>query len=689
MTGTPSPEKLQLMNFGLSSKIIAAYLSLLALALLIAIISLLAFNRSGQHIEQLSDHMLPMLAAKSTVLESQLSARNQLNWYRESSQLYRLDRIEATYQQLLVDNRQALSQLDIGAQDGSIPSGLLSDIKQKQGQLFASGKTLLQSHRRALQHEEHLRELSAAFTSYIADAINDASALQKSGNSAAQKTVLANLVLALDDIRSLVEGALEQTDSEFVNKAQQNIGQQFQRVDELLLVLNKASAISRMPEYKTLGQHYQQLKAITASDKVVGDSVGTPLLERYLLELGQRQIAAEALTAVDRASRASSDSIIALEQHLYDQVAEIRASSVETLSYSRTAILVLIVLGLVLAAANARRVLTTIKQPVEKILALLQRLSSDQPQPTAHPVENLLDLQQQVSSLVENRQQLQTMIADSHNQLTALSDELASHSEKTAGDLYQAAQHNESVKDSLTTLSATMLNVADHINDSMIRVEQVHEEASEGEAILRSTQQAIETLAEGINDSSEVIAQLNQETDNIGSMLDVIRGVAEQTNLLALNAAIEAARAGEQGRGFAVVADEVRTLASRAYESTEQIQGIIERLQSSSKQAASTMEKSRGEANNTVNSIIQGNELLQLISANIAEIRALSEGMASELQKHSGVDQAAPAVSGDGEMAAEFRRQFSDYQQRLTQGLQDLVHEQSKWLGDQPPSTKD
>lgn len=677
------------MNVSLSSKIIVAYLSLLAVALLIAIISLLAFSRSDHHIAQLTDQMLPMLSAKSTLMESQLSARNQLNWYRQSDRLYRLDRIEANYQQLLSDNQYAFNQLDSGAKDDSAMVELLTDIQQRQGQLFAAGKTLLQSHRRALEYEEQLRAVTATFAGHAADAINDATSLQKSGNSAAQKTILANLVLALDDIRNLVEGALEQTNIELVNNTQQKITLQFQRIDELLVTLDKAQAISRIPEYKTFIQYYQQLKAITASNETQGGSVEALLLARYILELEQRQIAEQALTDVDRASSAASNSIIALEQQLRDGVAAVRSSSVDSLAYSRIAIVVLMLLGMAVAAFNARWAITTIKQPVEKIVALLQKLVSGQTQPIAAPIENLLDLQQQVTALFESRQQLQAMLAHSHSQLKALSDELAINGERTAGDLYQAALHNETVSDSLTEQSETMINVAARIHDNMTRVEQVHEEATEGEVILRSTQQAIETLAEGINDSSEVIAQLNQETDNIGSMLDVIRGVAEQTNLLALNAAIEAARAGEQGRGFAVVADEVRTLAGRAYESTEQIQGIIERLQTSSKQAASTMEKSRGEAYKTVTSIIQGNELLQLINANIGEIKALSEGMAAELQSHSSAGQASLAAAENAETGAEFNRQFSDYQQQLNSCLQNLVDEQSKWLIDKPPSASD
>jgi methyl-accepting chemotaxis protein len=131
---------------------------------------------------------------------------------------------------------------------------------------------------------------------------------------------------------------------------------------------------------------------------------------------------------------------------------------------------------------------------------------------------------------------------------------------------------------------------------------------------------SIESLASDITQSSKVIQELHSEADSIGSVLTVIRGIAEQTNLLALNAAIEAARAGEQGRGFAVVADEVRTLAARTQKSTEEIQEMIERLQNGTSRAVESMNNSQANSENTVNKSIETGTLLDKISISVIDI---------------------------------------------------------------------
>jgi methyl-accepting chemotaxis protein len=142
-------------------------------------------------------------------------------------------------------------------------------------------------------------------------------------------------------------------------------------------------------------------------------------------------------------------------------------------------------------------------------------------------------------------------------------------------------------------------------------------------------------LAEQIENTANVIHQLEEDSENIGKVLDVIKGIAEQTNLLALNAAIEAARAGEQGRGFAVVADEVRTLAGRTQESTAEINQVIEKLQLGSQKAVDVMNKSREDAQSVVEQATQAGTSLSVISTAVERINDMSSQIASAAEQQN------------------------------------------------------
>ncbi|MEW6648491.1 MAG: methyl-accepting chemotaxis protein [Pseudomonadota bacterium] len=194
------------------------------------------------------------------------------------------------------------------------------------------------------------------------------------------------------------------------------------------------------------------------------------------------------------------------------------------------------------------------------------------------------------------------------------------------------------------------------------------------------TIRAINTLAGEVEQAASAMQQLESDSRNIGAVLDVIRGVAEQTNLLALNAAIEAARAGEQGRGFAVVADEVRVLAQRTQKSTQEIESMIGQLQEAAVAAARTMEKGRARAQETVTQARSAGESLDAIASAVGVISDMNTQIASAVEEQSAVaeelNKNISNISHIAEMSAEGSHQTAAASadiRRLADELEALV----------------
>ncbi len=221
-----------------------------------------------------------------------------------------------------------------------------------------------------------------------------------------------------------------------------------------------------------------------------------------------------------------------------------------------------------------------------------------------------------------------------------------------------ARQQSETdlVEQTISEFSKTVQQIAESASETAALTEDADNKAREGALIASEAIGSISSLSISINHAAEVIRELEEKNDSIGSVLDVIRNIADQTNLLALNAAIEAARAGEQGRGFAVVADEVRTLATRTQQSTGEIATIISELQQGSGDAVQAMEGARSQAENTEMKFEHAAELLAEISGDIRGIternRSFAATASSQHSMVNDVHQHVQSISLDSNQMA-------------------------------------
>lgn len=332
---------------------------------------------------------------------------------------------------------------------------------------------------------------------------------------------------------------------------------------------------------------------------------------------------------------------INLLKELEDDIAEhINVLSEELHSGANTALVTLlvfaagvtsVVLFAVFYVANA------ISSPLKASVSFAEAISNGDL--TGHIDCNSKDeigsLSSALNHMVVNLKEMVQDVDTTTQQLSQAAGKMAQISSQTSSGVMQQQGELQQVSTAMTEMSQTVAEVADNAERAKDATTAANSEASDGRRIVDATTASIKTLAGEVEGAGSVIKQLEAETANIGSVLDVIGGIAEQTNLLALNAAIEAARAGEQGRGFAVVADEVRTLASRTQEATLEIQKMTENLQRGASEAVVAMEKGRETAEQSVEQASKACDSLESIAAVFETVSEMNNLIAvSSEQQH-------------------------------------------------------
>ena len=244
-----------------------------------------------------------------------------------------------------------------------------------------------------------------------------------------------------------------------------------------------------------------------------------------------------------------------------------------------------------------------------------------------------------IDRFTDRQHQIVKLVEESAEALTMAADEFRDHAREGETMARSQRQHMDSLATAMEQMSAAIREVARNANDTLQQTRQSSEEAANGANRVARTIEAIRTLADEIGNASGAVERLTHNANRINEVVNVINAISQQTNLLALNAAIEAARAGEQGRGFAVVADEVRTLAKRTQDSTSQINTIIAELQQRAEQAGSTMQQSQELMNTTVATAREAGESISQISGSVSSISHMNIQIATATEEQGAVSE--------------------------------------------------
>ncbi|ROV57790.1 methyl-accepting chemotaxis protein [Vibrio ponticus] len=594
---------------------------------------------------------LPLVSLSNRTNVALLSADKLFKDYLTTQSFERMDTIRAQFEEAKTYYDDSLKELEAASANDPELIARVEEVKQIELRYFAAADSAMDNYRNMFAAQEQVQlstrqfqrlhsELSAGMKEYV----------EKQDNIVV-KVMSRSYFEKLKDAEVITSDALASSDTEAVAKA---VAKNKKAVTHLNYAYSGLT--TQMPSLKDeFDASVAQFSIDIGQKGGVLDQHNNYLTERKALYENIANLTKEVDTSRSLLNSFSETAQASLNQSLSE------AGSVYDSGLIRSIFMCIVIVAL--AAGIGYHIAHSVRNPLTRILKTLEALSDgDMTQRIDIRYNNEFSrVSGHINTLADNLHDILVKLNQASDNLTHTANTNQQTLSSAQSQLNQQRQQTSSVATAMNQMRQSVEEVAQSAQGSLQMVEQVEVASEQGRQIMSTNITTINQLEMRLTESVDAVKELQTMSSQIGTILDVIRNIAEQTNLLALNAAIEAARAGEQGRGFAVVADEVRVLAQRTTESTSEIEKMIAALQSSSSSANNVIQSCMNDMTLTVDQASDANSAMEEIQSLIIQITEMSGHISSACTEQNSTTAAiAQSVEEINEIADSSYRAMAD-----------------------------